>query len=170
MKKAYRASILYFAGPAQAVLESDGLLVVGPDTQGRQVVQAVGAYKQLAPQFADVPTEHLPGRIIAPGFIDMHVHYPQLDMIGSPADGLLPWLENYTFPQEKRFSSADHSAQTATFFVDELLRHGVTTALTFATSHPESVNALFTEAQQRQLRLITGKVLMDQNSPDGAAL
>ena len=165
--KAWRASILTFSSPGQAALELDGLLVVGPDARGRQVVQAVGAYQALAARFADVPVNHLPGRIIAPGFVDMHIHYPQLDVIGSPAEGLLPWLENYTFPHEKRFSEQDHCAQTAAFFIAELLRHGVTTALTFATSHPESVNALFAEAQQRQLRLITGKCLMDQNVPDG---
>lgn len=165
--KAYRSSILYFSAPGQAVLESDGLLVVGPDAHGRQVVQAVGSHAALAARFADVPTEHLPGRIIAPGFVDMHIHYPQLDVIGSPADGLLPWLENYTFPHEKRFSAPDYSAQAATFFIAELLRNGVTTALAFATSHPESVNALMAEAQKNQLRLIAGKVLMDQNAPDG---
>ncbi|MEO5659507.1 MAG: guanine deaminase, partial [Polaromonas sp.] len=87
--------------------------------------------------------------------------------IGSPAEGLLPWLENYTFPHEKRFAAPDYSAQAATFFIAELLRNGVTTALAFATSHPESVNALFAEAQTHQLRLIAGKVLMDQNAPDG---
>ena len=80
------------------------MLVVGPDAQGRQVVQAVGAYQALAARFANVPVDHLPGRIIAPGFVDMHIHYPQLDVIGSPAEGLLPWLENYTFPHEKRSS------------------------------------------------------------------
>ena len=168
--KAWRASILYFAGPEQAhqaMLESDGLLVTGPDAQGRQRVQAVGAYSELAPRFADVPVEQLPGRIIAPGFVDMHIHYPQLDVIGSPADGLLPWLENYTFPHEKRFAAPEYSAQAATVFIAELLRNGVTTALCFASSHPASVNALFAEAQQRSLRLITGKVLMDQNAPDG---
>ena len=167
--KAYRASILYFPDPAvpQAVLETDGLLVVGPDARGRQVVQALGPYAELAPRFAGVPAEHFPGRIIAPGFVDLHIHFPQVDVIGSPAEGLLPWLENYTFPQEKRFSAHDYSAQAATFFIAELLRNGVTTALTFASSHPESVNALFAEAQQHQLRLIAGKVLMDQHSPDG---
>ena len=165
--KALRASLLYFCASGQAVLESDGLLVVGPDDRGRQVVQAVGSYAGLAPRFADVPIAHFPGRIIAPGFVDMHIHYPQIDVIGSPAEGLLPWLENYTFPHEKRFSAPDYSAQVAAFFIAELLRNGVTTALTFATSHPESVNALFQEAQINSLRLITGKVLMDQNSPDG---
>ena len=168
--KAYRASILYFPAQApagQAVLESDGLLVVGPDARGRQVVQAVGAFSQLAPRFANVAIEHLPGRIIAPGFVDMHIHYPQIDVIGSPAEGLLPWLENYTFPHEKRFAAPEYSQQSAAFFIAELLRNGVTTALTFATSHPESVSALFAEAQKCNLRLIAGKVLMDQNSPDG---
>ena len=165
--KAYRASILYFSGPAQAVLETDGLLVVGPNAQGLQVVQAVGPYADLSGRYPDVAVQQLPGRIIAPGFVDMHIHYPQLDVIGSPAEGLLPWLENYTFPHEKRFSVPEYSAQIATFFIAELLRHGVTTALAFATSHPESVNALLGEAQRRSLRLIAGKVLMDQHSPEG---
>ncbi|MEP6773692.1 MAG: guanine deaminase [Polaromonas sp.] len=165
--KAYRAALLYFTGTAQAVYEADGLLVTGSDAEGRQVVQAVGSHSALAPRFADVPTEHLPGRLIAPGFVDMHIHYPQLDVIGSPADGLLPWLENYTFPEEKRFAAQDHCAQAATFFIAELLRNGVTTALAFATSHVASVNALFAEAQKNQLRLMTGKCLMDQNAPDG---
>ncbi|MDB5779334.1 MAG: guanine deaminase [Polaromonas sp.] len=167
--KAYRASILYFPDPsvAQAALETDGLLVVGPDARGRQVVQALGPYAEVAPRFAGVPTEQFPGRLIAPGFVDLHIHFPQVDVIGSPAEGLLPWLENYTFPQEKRFSAQDHSAQLATFFMAELLRNGVTTALAFATSHPESVDALFAEAQKRRLRLIAGKVLMDQHAPDG---
>ncbi len=165
--KAYRASIFYFAGPAQAVLETDGLLVVGPDAAGRQVVQAVGSYSALAPRFPGLAITHLRDRMIAPGFVDMHIHYPQLDVIGSPAEGLLPWLENYTFPHESRFSDAAHNSQAASFFVDELLRHGVTTALAFATSHPASVNALLGEAQRRSLRMIAGKVLQDQNSPDG---
>jgi guanine deaminase len=165
--KAYRASLLYFAGPAQAVLESDGLLVVAPNADGAQVVHAMGPYRDLQAKFADVPVTHWPGRIIAPGFVDMHIHYPQTDVIGSPAEGLLPWLENYTFPHEKRFSAAGYSAQVAAFFIAELLRNGVTTALTFATSHPESVNALMAEAQKNQMRLITGKCLQDRHSPDG---
>ena len=167
--KAFRASILYFPDPTTpyAALETDGLLVVGPDAKGRQVVQALGSHDQLASHFGSLPTEHFPGRIIAPGFIDMHIHFPQIDVIGSPAEGLLPWLENYTFPHEKCFFAPEYSAQAATFFIAELLRNGVTTALAFASSHPESVEALFAEAQRRNLRMIAGKVLMDQNAPDG---
>ena len=167
--KAYRAALLYFSDPnvAQATLEQDGLLVVGPNSEGVQVVHAAGNYHTVQPKFSQVPITHWPGRIIAPGFVDMHIHYPQLDVIGSPADGLLPWLENYTFPHEKRFSVPEYAASSASFFVAELLRNGVTTALAFASSHPSSVDALLCEAARCSLRMIAGKVLMDQNSPDG---
>jgi guanine deaminase len=76
-------------------------------------------------------------------------------------------LEHYTFPHESRFSDADYAGQVASFFLDELQRHGVTTALTLATSHPASVDALLGRAQARGLRLIAGKVLQDRHSPDG---
>ena len=164
--KAYRASLLYFKG-REAVFEQDGLLVTGPNAHGQQVVQAIGSYQGLQTSYPHLHVDHLPGRIIAPGFVDMHVHYPQTDVIASPAEGLLPWLENYTFPEEKRFVSAEYCGQAASFFIAELLRNGVTTALTFATSHVASVDALFHAAQTHSLRLITGKCLMDQNSPDG---
>ena len=167
MNKAYRASLLRFDSAGLAVFDTDALLVVGPNAAGVQVVQASGAYSVVAPHYPGIATEHLPGRIIAPGFVDMHIHYPQTDVIGAPAEGLLPWLENYTFPHEKRFSAPDYAADVASFFIAELLRNGVTTALTFATSHPTSVHALFAQAQHHHMRLITGKVLQDRNSPDG---
>ena len=163
----YRSALLRFSEDGQALYDEDGLLAIGPDAQGRQRVLAVGAWQQLAPQFAGQHVTHWPGRLIAPGFVDMHVHYPQTDVIGSPAEGLLPWLENYTFPHESRFADPAYATEVAKVFLDELQRNGVTTALTFATSHPGSVHALFSEAQRRGLRLITGKVLQDRHSPDG---
>ena len=166
--RGFRASLLRFAPDhAQAIFDQDGLLVVGPGAAGTQTVVAVGPYADVAPHYPGLAVEHLPGRIIAPGFVDMHIHYPQTDVIGAPAEGLLPWLENYTFPHEKRFHAQEYAAEVASFFVAELLRNGVTTALTFATSHPTSVHALFTEAQKHHMRLITGKVLQDRHSPDG---
>ena len=167
MQQSYRAAILRFDADRQPVYEADGLLVVGPNENGRQVVQAVGDHASIAKLFPEVPIEDMRGKIIAPGFVDMHVHYPQTDVIGAPADGLLPWLENYTFPHESRFHDAAYARGVADFFFDELQRNGVTTALTFATSHPASVNAAFEAAQERGLRFITGKVLQDRHSPDG---
>lgn len=172
MMQAFRAALLWFdphvPGPSVRY-EPDGLLVTGPGDgpdAPRRVVD-VGPWATLAPRYAAVPLTHWPQRLIAPGFVDMHIHYPQTDVIGSPADGLLPWLERYTFPHEARFHEPAYAASVAEVFLDELLRHGVTTALTFATSHPASVDALMTAASQRGLKLIAGKVLQDRHSPDG---
>src|SRR3990167_9541980 len=107
--KAYRAALLRFDNDNNPLYESDGLLVVGPDANGRRVVRAVGAYNALADRFPGLAVEHLRGRLIAPWFVDMHVHYPQTDVIGAPAAGLLPWLGNYTFPHESRFHDEDHA-------------------------------------------------------------
>ena len=167
MKKAYRASLLRFDERGRALYDEDGLLVVGPDGHGRQRVVDAGSHAILAPRHVDVPVVHWPGRILAPGFVDMHVHFPQLDIIGAPSAGLLPWLEDYTFPAEGRFSDPVHAAEVADVFLDELMRNGVTTAVTFATSHPASAEAFFASAQRRQLRMIAGKVLQDRHSPDG---
>ncbi len=167
--QAWRAGLLWFPDPHshQARHESDGLLVTAQEADGVVRIQAIGPYRELASQYPDLPITHWPGRCIAPGFVDLHIHYPQTDVIGSPADGLLPWLEHYTFPHETAFADPAVAREVSAFFLDELMRHGVTTALCFATAHPESVDAFMAEAQARRLRMITGKVLQDRHSPDG---
>ncbi len=165
--QAFRAALLRFADDGTALYDEDGMLLVGPGAHGTQVVRAAGPWQALAPNYPGVRVEHLPGKLLAPGFIDLHVHFPQTDVIGSPADGLLPWLENYTFPHEARFADPAYGRAVASVFLDELLRHGVTTPLAFATSHPASVDALMEEAAGRGMRLIAGKVLQDRHSPDG---
>ena len=107
------------------------------------------------------------GRLILPGFIDTHVHMPQLDVIASYGTELLDWLNTYTFPSEIRFADPEWSAAGAELFTDALLAHGTTAAMVFATAHKVSADALFASAQKRGMRLITGKVLQDRHSPDG---
>jgi len=104
--------------------------------------------------------------LIVPGFVDCHVHFPQIDMIAAPGGQLLDWLEDYTFPAEKRFADPKIATETAAFFLDQLLRHGTTTALVFATVHKHSAEALFDAALARNMRLAAGKVLMDRNCPE----
>ena len=165
--QAYRASILHFTGDPAFDADAhewheDGLLVVEDG-----LVQDVGSYDVLKARLAPETMVHdYRGRLIIPGFIDTHVHYPQTDMIASPAPGLLPWLETYTFPTERAFSEPKHAADVARFFVDELLRCGTTTAMVFCTVHSESVEAFFSESEARNLRMVAGKVLMDRNCPD----
>ncbi|WP_186125849.1 guanine deaminase [Burkholderia gladioli] len=163
---AFRARLLTFrADPARdadaAVLEDDGLLIV---EDGRVV--AAGAYAALAGRLApDAHLATLRDKLIVPGFIDTHIHYPQTDMIASPAPGLLPWLETYTFPTERRFEDPEHAREVAGFFVDQLLASGTTTALVYCTVHKQSADAFFEASDARNLRMIAGKVLMDRNCP-----
>ncbi len=108
-----------------------------------------------------------PNCLICPGFIDSHVHYSQTRIIGSPAPGLLEWLETYTFPEEMRFHDSDYASLVADQFFDELLSNGTTTAQVYPTVHEISADAFFSEADRRGLRMVAGKVLMDRNAPDG---
>ncbi len=107
------------------------------------------------------------GRLILPGFIDTHVHSPQLDVIASYGTELLDWLNTYTFPAERRYADPAQAQAGAAYFLDALLAHGTTSAVVFPTVHKVSADTLFAAAQQRGMRLIAGKVLMDRNAPDG---
>lgn len=127
------------------------------------VVQCDVAHKIHIPEHAEFVD--LSGKLVVPGFVDTHIHFPQVDVIASYGTQLLDWLEQYTFPAEMRFSDEKFAAETARFFLDELLRNGTTTALVFGSVHPASVEAFFSEARQRHLRMICGKVMMDRNAP-----
>jgi guanine deaminase len=164
---AYRAAVLHFIGDPAFEEEAyrwheDGLLVVG----GGYVV-AAGDYTQLVATLpAGIKVHDYRGRIIMPGFIDTHIHYPQTDMIASPASGLLPWLEKWTYPTERKFEDMDHAREVAHFFLEELLRCGTTTAMVYCTVHSQSVEAFFAESETRGTRMAAGKVMMDRNSPE----
>ena len=106
-------------------------------------------------------------RLILPGFIDTHVHSPQLDVIASYGTELLDWLNTYTFPAERRHADPVQAQAGAELFLDALLAHGTTAAVVFPTVHKASAEALFRSAQARGMRLIAGKVLMDRHAPDG---
>ena len=105
------------------------------------------------------------GKLLLPGFIDTHVHCPQLDVIASHGAGLLDWLETYTFPAEQRWADPAVAQTGAAVFLDALLAHGTTAAVVFPTVHAASADALFAAAQKRGMRLLAGKVLMDRHAP-----
>ncbi len=107
------------------------------------------------------------GRLLMPGFVDTHVHCPQLDVIASYGANLLDWLNTFTFPAERRFADPHVAKAGAALFLDALLAHGTTTAVVFPTVHKVSAEALFEAAAARGMRLVTGKVLMDRHAPDG---
>jgi guanine deaminase len=164
----FRSSIFHFLDDPYKVGEADsyafypdGILSVKDG-----IVQDVGPADRL---LSTVPLNsriiHYPDKLILPGFVDCHVHYPQTEMIASYGSQLLEWLKTYTFPTEQTFSDPDKAGRISAFFLEELLRNGTTTALVIPTVHKNSVDVFFKAAQKRNLRMICGKVLMDQNAP-----
>jgi guanine deaminase len=168
MIKAFRASLLDFVEDPYVKLETsyryfeDGLLVIEDG-----IILQCGDYATLKTQLMNnAEITDYRGYLIMPGFIDTHVHYAQTDIIASHGAQLLDWLKRYTFPTEKQFSDESIARDTAQFFIQQLLANGTTSALVFATIHPESVDAIFNAALQQQMRLISGKVMMDRNAPE----
>ncbi|MEA3176761.1 MAG: guanine deaminase [Gammaproteobacteria bacterium] len=167
-QRAHRGAILHFLSdpgsastPGSYEYFEDGLLLVDKDR-----VVTVGPAATLLPGLSNsFEIVNHAGHLLLPGFIDTHIHYPQTDVIASGGQDVLEWLENYTFKVERQFGDPVHARAVAEFFLDELLRNGTTTALVFCTVHAASAEAFFQAAEQRNLRMIAGKVLMDRNCP-----
>lgn len=148
--------------PGALEVFEDGLLVV---RNGH--VESLGPAEQLLPTLGDsIGVTDQRGRFIVPGFIDAHIHYAQTDMIASHGEQLLTWLERYVFPVEGRFADDTVARETASFFMDELLRNGTTSALVMGTVHQRSITPVFERARIEGMRMAAGKVMMDRNAPD----
>ena len=166
---AFRAPVLHFTGepdvaaglgyeylPDAVLLVSDGF------------VSALGSAQSMALKGLDLEQcLHFPDHLLMPGFIDTHIHYPQAGVIASYGEQLIDWLNHYTFPAEMRFADTDWAQKAAEDFLDLLLESGTTTAMVYTTIFRESVEAFFSAARNRNLRMIAGKVLMDRNAPEG---
>lgn len=148
----------------------DGLDAAHHHTHGAVVIEdgmiaASGPADVVRPSYPGATIHHFADKLLLPGFIDAHVHYPQTAIIASWGKRLIEWLNTYTFPEEARFHDRDYAAQIAARYFDLTLGCGTTTVCSYATIHPESVNAFFAEAQRRGLRALTGKTCMDRNAP-----
>ena len=166
---AYRAAIVHSLGdPTQLGLEAsyqyfpDGVLVV----EDGHISDLGPAEEVLARWPANLEVVQYQHKLITAGFIDTHIHYPQTEMIASYGEQLLDWLNNYTFPEEAKFADPEHAQRVASFFLDELLANGTTTALVFGSVHTASIDAFFRESERRNTRMIAGKVMMDRHAPD----
>ena len=140
----------------------DGLLLI---KQGK--VEWFGEWEDGKHQIPDtIRVRDYRGKLIVPGFVDTHIHYPQSEMVGAYGEQLLEWLNKHTFPTERRYEDLEYAREMSAFFIKQLLRNGTTTALVFGTVHPQSVDALFEAASHINMRMIAGKVMMDRNAPD----
>ncbi|MEO4042860.1 guanine deaminase [Hoeflea sp. CAU 1731] len=167
-EKLIRARLLSFKRQPMSVddaeaytYQEDGALLI---REG--LIAAAGDYADVAGSAsADTPViDHRPC-LVMPGFIDPHIHLPQMQVIGSYAPALLEWLNTYVFVEEQRFRDPAHAQRIAARFLDELTRHGTTTAVAYCSVHKESAEAFFAESHRRNMRMVGGKVMMDRNAP-----
>jgi len=139
----------------------DGLLVVRDG-----IVEDFGDFADLSQRHADLPVTHLEDRLILPGFIDGHIHFPQLRVLGVFGDQLLDWLQNWVFPEELKYRDRGYARTAAGYFFDALLAGGTTTAMAFTTSFPASTEEFFEEATRRGMRVVAGLAGIDRVAPD----
>ena len=160
-----RGRVLSFLRAPQAIDDVESYLYLedGAVSMKDGLVVAVGDFSEAETAGA-VIIDHRPN-LIMPGFIDLHLHYVQSQMMASYAGSLLEWLNSYTFVEEQKFSQQGHADAVAVDFYDALIRHGTTTAVAYCSSHPRSVDAFFAEAQRRNMLMVGGKVMMDRNAP-----
>ena len=145
-----------FAGGSLRVEEDGGLLV----RDG--AILARGPYLGLSAAHPDEPVEDLRGGVVVPGFVDTHVHFPQVRIIGGLGMPLLEWLERRALPEEARLADNSYAAGVAADFVGALARAGTTSALVFGSHFPGAVDLLFAEAQRVGLRVSAGLVVSDR--------
>ena len=140
-------------------IERGGLVI------SKEKIIDIGNFDKMKLQYPNHEVIDHKNNLIFPGFIDLHNHFPQVQVIGSYGTQLLEWLNKYTFPEESKFISKDYSKKQATKFIKLLINSGTTTSVSFCSVHKESVNALFEEASKYKMCMIAGKVMMDRNAP-----
>jgi guanine deaminase len=143
----------------------DGLLVVK-----NGIIADFGNFADVSPRYPGLPVTHLKERLILPGFIDGHIHFPQTRVLGAYGNQLLDWLQTWIFPEEEKYADRDYSREAAKHFFDALLAGGTTTCQAFTTSSPVSTEEFFDEAARRDMRVIAGLSGIDRFAPAGTVI
>ena len=139
----------------------DGLLVVKDG-----VIADFGDFADVSRRHPGLRVTHLKNRLILPGFIDGHIHFPQVRVLGAYGNQLLDWLQTWIFPEELKYRDRDYAREAAGHFFDALLAGGTTTCQAFTTSSPVSTEEFFDEATRRNMRVISGLTGIDRFAPD----
>ena len=157
----------YSGDPFTEGLSAARVLTQGAVAVERGRVAALGEAAALRASYPQARIHDHGQKLISAGFIDAHVHYPQTAIIASWGKRLIDWLNTYTFPEEMRFADPAYATDIADRYLDLILARGTTTVCSYATIHPASVDAIFTAAQSRGMRVFAGKTCMDRNAPEG---
>lgn len=163
MNKIYKAHIIYTKEKNSFEVLENGYVVVDADGHVTTVTSNLESVN-----CEDVEMIDLGNRLLIPAMNDLHVHAPQYRNQGLAMDlELLPWLQDYTFPEEMKFANLAYAERMYSRFVHDLWRFGTMRACVFATIHTESTRLLMHLFQEAGMGALVGKVGMNRNCPDG---
>lgn len=158
--KIFKGHIIFTESPEKFNILENGFIIV----ENRKVKKVSS---ELPEEYKDIPVEDFGNKIIIPGFVDLHLHAPQFPNVGLGLDKeLLPWLEEYTFPEEAKYKDTEYARKVYSRVVEELWKNGTTRSVIFASVHKESTSLLFDLLVKAGLGAYVGKVNMDRNCPD----
>ncbi len=127
--------------------------------------RVVGIYKKLNDKYKEYPIKDFTGKMIIPGFIDLHLHAPQYPNRGLGLDKeLIPWLDTYTFPEEAKYGDMEYAKRVYSKLIKDLWREGTTRSVIFSSIHTESTKLLMDMLIEAGLGAYVGKVNMDRNT------
>ncbi|MBX9940738.1 MAG: guanine deaminase [Candidatus Obscuribacterales bacterium] len=139
---------------------ADGMLVID-----NGIIKAFGPYSEIVSKYPKAKVTTIQDRLILPGFIDGHVHFPQTRVLGAYGQQLLPWLQQWIFPEETKYKDPTYAKEGVKHYFDNMLAGGTTTVLDYGTAFPTAVEAFFDEAGNRNMRVICGIGGIDRNVP-----
>ena len=142
------------------IIEDGGILIKNG------IIEEVDNFLTIKKKNSLAKTYDYGRHLITAGFIDCHMHYPQTGIISSFGKRLIDWLNDYTFPEEKKFIDPEYASKIASLTLNLCLQNGTTTVSSFCTSSPTSVNKFFEEANKREMCVVAGKTCMNRNAPD----
>lgn len=164
MKKIYKAHILFTKEKDHFEIFEKGYVAVE-----NGIVSGVTAdLKMLDGQWDNAEITDFGDCLLIPAMNDLHVHAPQYRNQGLAMDlELLPWLQNYTFPEEMKYADPSYAERMYRRFIHDLWRFGTMRACVFATVHTESTFLLMQLFQDARMGAFVGKVGMNRNCPPG---
>ena len=169
MKKVYKAHILFTKEKDRFEVFENGYVAVGDDGRVVGVANSLEDLKVQFPAFNVQRAEFIDfgDKLLIPAMNDMHVHAPQVHNQGVAMDlELLPWLQNYTFPEESKYADVEYAERMYRRFMHTQWLFGTMRSVVFGTVHTESTRRLMKLYQEAGMGALVGKVAMNRNCPD----
>lgn len=156
----YKGHILYTPEMSRFEVVENGYIAV-------EHGKVVGVYNQLPAEMLDSPVRDFGDKLLIPAMNDVHVHAPQYRNQGIAMDlELLPWLQNYTFPEESKYTDTAYAERMYRRFVHDLWRFGTMRSVVFATVHKDATRLLMQLYKEAGMSALVGKVDMNRNCPE----